>query len=512
MVRSRAPYMCFLSHYKSEAGTDARYLKDLLQRMGRSEVYLDSSNLTNLTHLFDEGIARCDVVVLLCTEKVLTRPWCLLELFEAHRRGIPVVSMLVARQGFPSREANLHFLTHLETTLNEANAGAMATVLEYLRERDLELGALKAGLVAVLGLDTDDRRAKQPVSWHPWGSDNQVIADVMDLMETMAAATGRTLAWPKAGNLAFGGKLSASLSSTRSETPLPSPRSTLPSPAGSEQRMSRRLSSRRLGSGEDYAIFLSYYRAEAGLDARLLHSLLEQRLERSCFLDASCATSLLGAGLDEIVGIITHGIRRSRALVLVQTRSVLTRPFVLLEIYMALKLRLPIVPVTITEEGHLGDGYAFEAAKKFLATLEEQLAATNPGAIELMVDFLNTQGDSIANLQRMLSQTLPNIISIPLTPEGTPNHWLAVVQDILDKISTQTATTRQSKHRWHGMVPHLGFHRLRDEGSFSSHTTNAPGQGGSSKHGADRVMGRVNEADGVVLTTHTRLDSGAPRV
>ena len=50
-----------------------------------------------------------------------------------------------------------------------------------------------------------------------------------------------------------------------------------------------------------------------------------------CF-HASCASSLLGTGLDEIAGIITHGILRSRALVLLQTRSVLTRPFVLLEV------------------------------------------------------------------------------------------------------------------------------------------------------------------------------------
>ena len=69
-------YIAFLSHYKMEAASDARYMYDLMRKMTRSAVYLDSSTLSDLRQLFDEGIAFSDVVVLLCTSGVLTRPWC----------------------------------------------------------------------------------------------------------------------------------------------------------------------------------------------------------------------------------------------------------------------------------------------------------------------------------------------------------------------------------------------------------------------------------------------------
>ena len=75
-------YACFLSHYKLEAGTDARYLKDLLQRMLRAPVFLDSSRLTDLRNLFEQGVRRSDVLLLLATRSVLTRPWVLCELWE----------------------------------------------------------------------------------------------------------------------------------------------------------------------------------------------------------------------------------------------------------------------------------------------------------------------------------------------------------------------------------------------------------------------------------------------
>ena len=76
-------FACFLSHFKAESGSDARYLRDLLQRMLGCPVFLDSSDLTDLRALFTDGVHRSDVLVLLATEKLLTRPWCILELWEA---------------------------------------------------------------------------------------------------------------------------------------------------------------------------------------------------------------------------------------------------------------------------------------------------------------------------------------------------------------------------------------------------------------------------------------------
>ena len=48
-------YCTFLSHYKVEAGADARYLSDLIHRMTGASAYLDSSDLVDLGTLFREG-------------------------------------------------------------------------------------------------------------------------------------------------------------------------------------------------------------------------------------------------------------------------------------------------------------------------------------------------------------------------------------------------------------------------------------------------------------------------
>ena len=67
---------------------DARYLRDLLQRMAQAPVFLDSSDLADLKRLFTDGVQQSDVLVVLGTKGVLTRPWCLLELWESVKVGI----------------------------------------------------------------------------------------------------------------------------------------------------------------------------------------------------------------------------------------------------------------------------------------------------------------------------------------------------------------------------------------------------------------------------------------
>ena len=44
----------------------------------------------------DLGMVGLEVLVLLCTPNLFSRPWCLLEIWEAHRQGKPVLLVLVA--------------------------------------------------------------------------------------------------------------------------------------------------------------------------------------------------------------------------------------------------------------------------------------------------------------------------------------------------------------------------------------------------------------------------------
>ena len=76
--------------------TEARYLADLMRSMCGQRSFLDSEDLVDLRTLFEHGVHASDVVVLLATKGVLTRPWCLLEVYEPAKRHIPTVTINVA--------------------------------------------------------------------------------------------------------------------------------------------------------------------------------------------------------------------------------------------------------------------------------------------------------------------------------------------------------------------------------------------------------------------------------
>ena len=54
-LRQGNRYCVFLSHFKEEAGSDARYLSDLIRRKTGCAAYLDSNDLVDLRMLFNEG-------------------------------------------------------------------------------------------------------------------------------------------------------------------------------------------------------------------------------------------------------------------------------------------------------------------------------------------------------------------------------------------------------------------------------------------------------------------------
>ena len=93
-------YLTFLSHFKVEAGSDARYLSDLIRRMTGSPAYLDSTDLVDLRTLFNEGVHKTDVLFILATKGVFTRPWCLMEMWEAAVKRIPIVLFPVVSGGW----------------------------------------------------------------------------------------------------------------------------------------------------------------------------------------------------------------------------------------------------------------------------------------------------------------------------------------------------------------------------------------------------------------------------
>ena len=177
-----------------------------------------------------------------------------------------------------------------------------------------------------------------------------------------------------------------------------------------------------------YAFFISYFREEAGCTARVLQAALEENLGRRVFLDSTNA--------DDIDEILTRGVARSDCLLLLQTKSVLTRPWCLLEIFTAVQHHIPIVPVAVG-----GAGYEFEAAKVFLQDLERQLNLINPGAVRAVRERLKARKATFSMLQRLLVAAVPPIISVQFQPDGGDNHLAAVVRDIAEKAPRAPART-----------------------------------------------------------------------
>ena len=87
-------YACFLSHYKKEAATEARLCQMELEKLLGAPVFLDSDNLRDLRTLLND-VRESDVLVLLQTTNLLTRPWCLLEIVTAIDANVPIVAINV---------------------------------------------------------------------------------------------------------------------------------------------------------------------------------------------------------------------------------------------------------------------------------------------------------------------------------------------------------------------------------------------------------------------------------
>ena len=609
--RPNGRYACFLSHFKREAGSDARYINDLLQRVLGANVFLDSNDLSDLRHLFDDGVHQSDVLVLLATKSVLHRPWCLLEIHEAVTSSIPVVVISVAGGGFDFTEATT-FIHSLEEELDRVNPGASDEIYRYLggaslssvepsvcstacslqqstepsehnevsrvavfdalkrsllaaitrgqfvteevkasrryeaeqrtgagsnkrvrlsvggeeppdssgasgRVRRLSslaglldtarnltelvgsvarrapaqlpgvagCGSARTGSIAALQMPEDSNTAsgrsanatvadtaasqadlaaegeenegtaqgpatlltrqaslysshhshhmielevcddapgaempngattsggsiekpalpfgrryyvtrtgghtgsgtsnrtwmtfissrftkdegrstsssaktaltritsflnKEPalpaklnsrLVWHPHGSDNQVLADIDDLVTRMAEVTGRKLRWrPRLGTRETHDELLIERTETRARH---SRRGALASPEVPLAAV--RGATRHLGE-KQFAAFISYCRGEAGSDARFLQGRLREMMGRPIFLDADATTH------EDEHGILVNGVMRSSSLVLLQTANVLASPWVLLEIYTAVRNGIPVIPVMLVD-------------------------------------------------------------------------------------------------------------------------------------------------------------------
>lgn len=141
-------FAAFLSHYKIEAATEARWLQENLALLGR-RCFLDSDDLKNLTKLKDH-VRSSDCVLLLQTKSVLTRPWCIVELLTAIDSGVPIVGVSITSGTAPYEfAAALDFMTHFDTLLDADKRSQLAALDVDLADAAFKLSCTLPHVISV---------------------------------------------------------------------------------------------------------------------------------------------------------------------------------------------------------------------------------------------------------------------------------------------------------------------------------------------------------------------------
>ena len=378
-------YACFLSHYKMEAASDARLLHNMLTKMLRYPVFLDSAKLTDLRKLIINGVADCDVMLVLGTKGVFTRPWCLLEIVHSARLNVPIIIIDIKNGGFDA-SASQSFVDDLEEKMSYDDPSGLELLHEHMGS---DLTELKLACTAAIRTFT----GKKQLSWNPNASDSELVACLKDIVDEMAAAVGSTLEWK------------GDVHSTHSV----------------KQHKSVAHSTRP-------ALHLVCNVNEALNEARVLQTELAMRLDRLVSTSVPSSTG----GLD----MIAHD---TEAMVVLLTKQVLHEPAALMEVYDAVQQAKPIVPICI-----FGRGYNFKEAQVHLSELETRMDPQKLAKLRMGLEMLSSGAPdnkpvSIGELQAALLATLPRIIAVNWEPQGGKHQLDAAVTNVLGRLHAQQA-------------------------------------------------------------------------
>ena len=129
-------------------------------------------------------------------------------------------------------------------------------------------------------------------------------------------------------------------------------------------------------------------------------------------------------------------------LVLLQTKGVLTRPWVILELYTAITNQVPVVALNVMNAFE----YDYGDAKQRLTFLDEDLDRVNLDATAL----LREQGVDPVDAAFRLANALPAIISTEFNPNGSTRQIEAALGDLADQIrlAKPIAPPTVTKEEW----------------------------------------------------------------
>ena len=158
----------------------------------------------------------------------------------------------------------------------------------------------------------------------------------------------------------------------------------------------------------------------------------------------SFAPLLIKDDLYDLRGLLEY-VKSSNVLVLLQSKSVLMRPWVIMELYTAITNRVPIVALNVQN----ANPYNYKTASEFLLYFDKDIDIANPGAAQLLIDH----GVDPLDCAYLLSEAIPNIISIDFNPNGSARQIQASLADLVEAVGHAAAfESRMSKEEWLGMA------------------------------------------------------------
>jgi len=340
------------------------------------------------------------------------------------------VIVQIARGGFVFDEAR-SFLANLEEEMNQLNPGGVETLRSHVGD---DLSELKMACRRALDAN-DENNHLSALVFDPQASDNATIGEMKDVVERMAEVTGRKVHWEiknkkkaltarvrlwlhRKSNFAKKNRLRSL--SLKALTELP--RHELERNSGSRVELrtpssaARGFTSRTLAevTNVESALFICCSRRDAVLQARLLRSELSIKLGRGC---------AVGGGKDSAAFI-----NKSDAMVVLLTKRLPTDTHAIFEIWTALRLGMPLIPVAIS-----GAGFDYETAAADFSNLLVAVENASPGGVAELKARL-PQGVDIAQIGKKLQASLMAIIAISWNLHQGRNHTNAVVADILQRV------------------------------------------------------------------------------
>ena len=196
-----------------------------------------------------------------------------------------------------------------------------------------------------------------------------------------------------------------------------------------QERQKRTSAANRMqrASREGFCAFVSHMKAEAAMEARFLQIELERETEEMVFLDSD--------DLRNLKSLVQH-VKASRALLLLQTRKVLTRPYCVIEILTAIEEGIPIVGINVTGK-HADMTYDFAEMSQLMTWFDTELEEWNPGASDVLRD--HGYGD-LSEVAYKLSIIIPKTISVSLNTCASRNMLRATIEDIVASAESARAS------------------------------------------------------------------------